>query len=147
MGGPVAEDAGKNELLALLSGPSVHREKYREAVAALLRKFESMEQARDWFNELARFLPAGPDEHLQDFLRFALLGVCFGFIERELSPYLPEHLAIVPPLLDEVRSVYDQISATSAEYDPEEFRYRAYDYGLHKATYLDWCLYLSHDPY
>ncbi len=143
----MVEDADKSELLAILSRPSAKREQYRDTVAEVLRKFESMEQARDCFNELARFMPADPDEHLQDFLRFALLGVCFGFIERDLSPFLPEHVAIVPPLLADVRSVYEQISATAAGYDPEEFRYRAYDYGLHKATYLDWQLYLSHEPY
>ena len=56
-------------------------------------------------------------------------------------------MAIIPPLLDDIQGVFDRLRKLNADYDPDEFRFRAYDYGIHKAYYLDWCLYLSKDCY
>ena len=96
---------------------------------------------------LQPLLPGGVDEELADFFRFALLGLCVGFSDRYLSPHLKAHTAIVPALLEDIRGVFDQLKAMGADYDPEVFRFNAYDYGVHKAYYLDWQLYLSKDLY
>ncbi|MCZ6556484.1 MAG: hypothetical protein O7A69_01755 [SAR324 cluster bacterium] len=87
------------------------------------------------------------EEPLAEYFRFALLGVGVGFAERNLSPRDEKHLEIIPPLLEEIRAVYDHLTAAEAPYDPDEFRFKAYDYGIHKAYYLDWRLYLSKELY
>jgi hypothetical protein len=93
--------------------------------------------------ELAPYLARDAVEELAEFERFALLGVCSGFVERDLSPYLPQHVEIVAPLLEEIRAVYLELRRLDAAYDPHEFRMRAFHYGVHKASYLDWRLYGS----
>ena len=100
-----------------------------------------------WLEHLAQHLPATQEPELARYFHFALLGVCVAFLERGLSPYLPEHLEILPPLLEDIRGVYERIRAMDAGYNPEEFCRRAYEYGIHKATYLDWQLYLSKEMY
>ena len=96
---------------------------------------------------LRALVPSEPDEELAGYLSFAVLGVAVGFAERNLSPRDEAHLAIVPPLLEDIRSVYGQLHDLGGDYDGEEFRFRAYDYGIHKAYYLDWRLYLSKELY
>lgn len=114
---------------------------------ALVRRVETAEQAREWLKVFDQFLPEDIPDQLADYLRYALLGVCLGFIERDLSPYVGEHLAIIPPLLDDIRAVYERVQAQGADVDVNEFRFRAFDYGVHKAYYLDWTLYMSREPY
>jgi len=100
------------------------------------------------YYEILNCEKASPDEpELATFERFALMGVSAGFVERNLSPHLPEHTAIIQPLLEEIRSVYGQLIQQGLTFDPEEFRLRAFHYGLHKASYLDWTLYLSKECY
>lgn len=117
-----------------------------ETLALLARTCEDP-QAREWMGHLSVHLPGDAPPPLQEYLRLALLGVCAGFLERTLSPYVPQHVEIIPPLLEEIRGVYDQVQALGGVYDAEEFRYRAFHYGLHKASYLDWRLYLSNTCY
>ena len=114
---------------------------------ALVRAPEAMAPVPVNLREFAPFIPAGTQEPLADYFRFALLGVSVGFAERHLSPYLQEHLEIIPPLLEDIRAVFERLEAAHAPYDPDEFRFRAYDYGVDKACYLDWRLYLSRDMY
>ena len=92
-------------------------------------------------------LPAGADAELAEYCQYALLGVSAGLRERNLSPQDEAHLEIIPPLLKDIRLVYRRLKKMKAEYDPEEFRYQAYDYGIHKVYYLDWRLYLSKTLY
>jgi hypothetical protein len=96
---------------------------------------------------LAGGLPVPADPELADYERIALLGVSAGFIERNLSPHLAEHTAIIPPLIAEIRSVYREVKRVGMPYSAEEFRLRAFHYGVHKASYLDWQLYLSKECY
>jgi hypothetical protein len=114
---------------------------------ALIVRAQTDLQVREWMGELARFLPREVTGELAEYLGLALLGVCSGFAERNLSPYLPQHVEIIPPLLDEIRGVYDQVLAMGTEYDRDRFRRRAFLYGVHKASYLDWRLYISHTCY
>jgi hypothetical protein len=100
-----------------------------------------------WLRELERFLPAPGERELDDYYRYALMGVVVGFEDRDLSPYLEQHTAIVPLLLKDIRVVYEQVRRSGAHYSPEEFVFRAFDYGIHKAYYLDWQLYLSQELY
>jgi hypothetical protein len=100
-----------------------------------------------WLSELERFLPAPDAPELDEYYRCALMGVVVGFEDRNLSPYLEQHTAIVPPLLTDIRTVYEQVRRSGAQYSPEEFVFRAFDYGIHKAYYLDWQLYLSQELY
>ncbi|MBI3992392.1 MAG: hypothetical protein HY342_03890 [Candidatus Lambdaproteobacteria bacterium] len=117
-----------------------------EEIHALVRRVNDRPDVRACFAALAGLL--GKDEEpLAEFLRLALLGVAVGFVERNLSPHLEQHRAIVPPLLDDIRGVYRKAIARHAPYDADEFRHRAYHYGVHKASYLDWDLYLSHEMY
>jgi hypothetical protein len=119
----------------------------RAETLALLARASDDAEIQDWMRHLASYLPPEAPEPLEEFLRLALLGVCAGFQERTLSPYAPQHAEIIPPLLAEIRAVYDQVQALGGGYDTEEFRYRAFHYGLHKACYLDWRLYLSNTCY
>ncbi len=99
---------------------------------------------------LAVLLPLIPEKTgdiLDEFFRFALLGVSVGFSERNLSHRDEAHLSIVRPLLADIRSVYERLCELGTGFDQEEFRLRAYDYGIHKAYYLDWQLYLSKELY
>jgi hypothetical protein len=138
----------QNELYAPLGDPEqqgIAAEPVQE-IHALVRRVNDRPEVRACFEALASLL--GDDEEpLAEFLRLALLGVAVGFVERNLSPHLAQHRRIVPPLLDDIRGVYGMASTRHADYDPDEFRHRAYHYGLHKASYLDWDLYLSHEMY
>jgi hypothetical protein len=96
---------------------------------------------------LAQYLPAPTDTELAEYERLALLGVSAGFVERHLSPHLAAHTAIIPPLIEEIRSVYREVKRLGMPYSAEEFRLRAFHYGVHKASYLDWQLYLSKELY
>ena len=100
-----------------------------------------------WLEHLSQHLPAVQEAELGRYFRFALLGVCAGFMERGLSPYLPEHVEIIAPLLADIQGVFDRIQSMNAAYSPEEFCQQAYAYGVHEATYLDWDLYLSKEMY
>jgi hypothetical protein len=119
----------------------------RAETLALLAHARGDVLVRQWMQDLIGHVPADVSPVLEEYLRLALLGVCAGFQERALSPYAPQHVEIIPPLLEEVRAVYDQLQALGGEYDQDEFRYRAFHYGLHKACYLDWRLYLSNTCY
>ena len=125
------------------------REEAREGQDSreLVRRAESQPLVLAAFQELSRIVPTDDPEELSGFLRYALLGVSVGFVERNLSPYLPEHVEIIPPLLKDIRSVFRRLKKLRGTYDEEEFRYRAFDYGIHKAYYLDWRLYLSKELY
>lgn len=108
---------------------------------------ESDPQVQAFSRELVRYVGGHGDEELAEYERLAVLGVCAGFAERQLSPYIAEHIAIVPALLEEIRTVYAQLRKLGTTYDPAEFRIRAFHYGVHKASYLDWRLYLSKECY
>ena len=125
--------------------PDVAAEPVQE-IHALLRRVNDRPEVRACYEALAPLLGEA-EEPLAEFLRLALLGVAVGFVERNLSPHLEQHRRIVPPLLDDIRGVYDQANSQHAPYDADEFRHRAYHYGMHKASYLDWDLYLSHEMY
>jgi hypothetical protein len=114
---------------------------------ALIRRAHTLEQAREWLQVFDQLVPRDAKEPLTEYLRYALLGICLGFVERDLSPYYAEHLAIVPPMLEDIRGVYDQLEGMGVRADAENFRYRAFDYGIHKAYYLDWTLYMSKECY
>lgn len=100
-----------------------------------------------WMADLADFLPSDGDPALGEYQYCALMGVVVGMRDRDLSPFEADHTEIIPPLMEDIRSVYDQILASGAAYSHEGFIYRAYDYGIHKAYYLDWDRYMSHELY
>jgi hypothetical protein len=108
---------------------------------------EADPQVSAFSHELVRYVGGHGDDELAEYERLAVLGVCAGFAERQLSPYIAEHTAILPPLLAEIRAVYGELQKLGTAYDPSEFRIRAFHYGVHKASYLDWCLYLSKECY
>ncbi len=119
----------------------------RDDAMAMVRAAENLPPVLANLNAFKLLIPAGADPTLLDYFRFALLGVSVGFAERNLSPKDQEHLDIISPLLEDIRIVFERLQADDAEYDPEEFRFQAYDYGIHKAYYLDWRLYLSKELY
>jgi hypothetical protein len=104
-------------------------------------------QVQAYSGALARFVGGEGNDELAEYERMAVLGICAGFVERQLSPYITEHVAIIPPMLDEIRAVYRRLRQLGTAYDPAEFRIRAFHYGVHKASYLDWRLYLSKECY
>jgi hypothetical protein len=112
-----------------------------------IRQASGNDQVREYSVALARFAGRAENDELAEYERTALLGVCAGFVERQLSPYVAEHVAIIPPMLEEIRAVYRQLRTLGTAYDPAEFRIRAFHYGVHKASYLDWRLYLSKECY
>ena len=101
----------------------------------------------EWVDVLRPYAPQVTDLKLASLFEYALLGVAVGFADRSLSPYLAAHQKIVPLLLDDITTVYTQLQERQANYSLEELIFRAYDYGIHKAYYLDWTLYLSRDLY
>ena len=119
----------------------------RPDTSMLVRQALAQPDVRTYLEVISAPLALEPEQPLAEYLRLALIGVAATFAERNLSPYVLEHVAIIEPLLDDIRAVYAQILAQQAAYDHEEFRYRAYDYGVHKAHYLDWRLYLSKEMY
>jgi hypothetical protein len=137
----------RDTLLASLREPPPSAAAHNDETRALIRRLDRLERAREWLRVFEQFLPPGQEGSAREMLQYALLGLCLGFIERDLSPFVAEHLAIVPPMLEDVRSVYDQAAVQSSAIDPEEFRFRAFDYGVHKAYYLDWTLYMSKECY
>lgn len=114
---------------------------------ALVRAAEKQPQVLAGLKAFSSFLPAVVDPELADYYQFALLGVSVGFSERNLSSEDELHQEIIPPLLKDIRIVFQRLKHLKADYDPEQFRYQAYDYGIHKAYYLDWRLYLSKSLY
>lgn len=137
----------KSELLSLILRPSGRKEPPLPLPAALRNKARSRQDFEDWYETLKEFLPDEEDGELAEYFQFALMGLVVAFGDRHLSPYLPAHTAIIPPLLEDIRAVYGQIRDSGAEYNREEFIFRAFDYGIHKAYYLDWSLYISKDMY
>ena len=137
----------REELLAVLRQAEPLDEAAVTETRALIRRAHTLEQAREWLKVFDQLLPRDTAGELQEYLRYALLGVCLGFVERELTPYHADHLAIVPPLLEDIRGVYDQLEGMGVQPDGEVFRFRAFDYGVHKAYYLDWTLYMSKECY
>ena len=137
----------RNALLASLSQAEPAPAERTEETRALIRRANTLEKAREWLKVFDQFIPPDVEEPLLEYLRFALLGLCLGFVERELSPYLAEHLAIVPPMLEDIRAVYEKLEQMGVKPDPQEWRYRCFDYGVHKAYYLDWTLYMSKEFY
>lgn len=136
----------KQELLALILRP----EAAPAALAPAERvraKTEVHSDFAEWLRALEGHLPPPSDPELDEYYRYALMGLVVGFGDRNLSPFLPQHTAIIAPLLADIAAVFAQIKASGAPYSPEEFVFRAFDYGIHKAYYLDWDLYLSHDMY
>ncbi len=101
----------------------------------------------EWLSALSVWLPDDVDAELGEYQYSALMGLVIGFGDRGLSPYVAQHTAIIPPLLEEIASVYHQVKTSGNAYSHEDFIYRAYDYGIHKAYYLDWDLYMSNDMY
>lgn len=101
----------------------------------------------EWFEALKTYLPDESDPELTEYFEFALMGLTVGFVDRDLSPFLPAHTALIPVVLGDIRQVYRQVMEAGTDYSPEEFIFRAYDYGIHKAYYLDWDLYMSHEMY
>ena len=147
---PQAPKPDKQELLSLILRPEPigEAEPAAESVAGRVQaRSEVHSDFEVWLRELERFLPPPSDAELDDYYRYALMGMVVGFGDRNLSPYVAQHTAIIPPLLEDIRSVYQQVRASGAAYSSEEFIFRAFDYGIHKAYYLDWDLYLSHDMY
>ena len=100
-----------------------------------------------WLRALEVHLPPPSDPELDGYYHDALMGLVVGFGDRNLSPYLPQHTAVIAPMLADIRAVFEQIQASGRAYSREEFVFRAFDYGIHKAYYLDWDLYLSKDMY
>jgi hypothetical protein len=135
----------KQQLLALILRPRA------DAAIAPAARLQARTQVHSdfavWLRALEPLLPPPSDPELDEYFRTALMGVVVGFGDRNLSPFLPQHTAIIPPLLEDIRSVHEQVRAAGAGYSREEFTFRAFDYGIHKAYYLDWDLYLSHDMY
>ena len=114
---------------------------------ALVAAAEAKPPVLSSLEAFSALIPPHTDEPLAEYFRFALLGVGVGLAERNLSSRDEEHLEIIPPLLEDIRAVYERLTAAEAPYDPDEFRFKAYDYGIHKAYYLDWRLYLSKELY
>ncbi len=114
---------------------------------AIISSVRAKPQVVSALNAVMELVPTDVNEELEEYFQFALMGVSQGFVERNLSPFLKEHLEIIPPLLDDIRSVYEQLQIMSPHIDREEFRFRAFDYGIHKAYYLDWRLYMSKEMY
>lgn len=111
------------------------------------RKSAPHSHFNEWFEALKAYLPEEEDPELRNYFEFALMGLTVGFLDRDLSPFLPGHTAIIEPVLEDIRQVYRRIKDSQSAYRPEEFIFRAYDYGIHKAYYLDWDLYMSHEMY
>ena len=130
------------EILALDTAPAEIEDSRALAVAA-----EARPPVVAAMLALRPLVPEEEEDELAEYYRFALLGLSVGFAERNLSPQDPAHQAIVQPLLADIRSVYKQLGELGSGYDREEFLFRAYDYGVHKAYYLDWRLYLSQELY
>lgn len=143
--GSVPLKTDKSELLALIVRGS---ESPTHAAAAKMRARIETHSAFDvWLKELERHLPPPSDPELDGYYRDALMGLVVGFGDRNLSPYLEAHTAIIAPMLADIRAVFEQIKTGGQPYSVDEFTFRAFDYGIHKAYYLDWDLYLSHDMY
>ena len=113
----------------------------------LREKEQPFPEFPDWMAGLSQYLPPDVDEALGEFQYCALMGVVVGLKDRDLSPFVADHAEIIPPLMEDIRSVYDQIMASGADFSHEDFIYRAFDYGIHKAYYLDWDRYMSHEMY
>jgi len=135
----------RDSLLASVSVPTAQGA--IEDTRALIQRAHSLEKVREWLRVFDPLLPADAEEPLVEYLRFALLGLCLGFVERDLSPYHGEHLAIVPAMLADIRTVFEKLLAMGQPVEADVFRHRCFDYGVHKAYYLDWTLYMSKECY
>lgn len=147
--GMVAQGADRSneEVLERILRPATPAGAQRDETMAMVRVAENDLPVLAALKVFSQFLPAEIDPELSEYYRLALLGVGVGFKERNLSPDDEAHVEIIPALLKDIRIVFMRLKELKAEYDPEDFRFQAYDYGIHKAYYLDWCLYLSKTLY
>src|SRR3990172_7700267 len=95
-------------------------------IHALAIRSRNRPEVQACYGVLEPLLGEGDAEPLAEYLRLALLGLATAFVERNLSPYLDQHRAIVAPLLEDIRGVYAQVVLHEAPYSPDEFRYRDY---------------------
>lgn len=137
----------KDDLLALILQPERPQEPPAPPEERWQARTEVHSHFAEWLRELERHLPPPGDSELDDYYRYALMGLVVGFGDRNLSPYVEAHAAIIPVLLEDIRQVYERIKTSGATYSKEEFIFRAFDYGIHKAYWLDWDLYLSKELY
>jgi len=113
----------------------------------LVKRVEAVPAAQEALHALLPLIPQAAEARLKDIYYFAILGVSQGFSERGLSPFLPEHLEMIPALMADIQAVFLEVQASAAQVTDEEFCRQAYEFGLHKAFYLDWRLYMSHEMY
>jgi len=139
-------DRTKEELLSCLLQPEPDAQDSFPTRALALR-VDALPPAATAMSELVRYLPEQAPDALREIYLYALMGVSLGFAERNLSPFIEAHLEIIEPLLEDIRTVFEQVTQMEAEVQPEEFHRQAFDFGLHKAYYLDWRLYMSKEMY
>jgi len=141
---------GPNDLLNAVLQTSANAQAEQAEIRALVAQAKTRPDAAQWLEDLGQLVPHTEEEALREIYQFAMLGLTLGFLDRNLSPWVEAHREIVGPMLAEIRSVYEQVQQRNVEgvdYQQEAFCYRAFNYGVHKAYYLDWVLYLSHEPY
>lgn len=146
MGADGLERSNEDVLQSILSPPAPEGPE-REQTMALVRAAQQELPLLAGLEAFSSYLPAEVDPELAEYFQFALLGVSVGYRERNLSSEDEAHLEIISPLLEDIRIVFQRLQQMRAEYDPEEFRFQAYDHGINKVYYLDWRLYLSKTLY
>jgi len=134
-------------LLSSLVRSETREEKELEELRKMARNAQGRPEVGVWMEDLLDFMPPAAHGALAEILQFALMGLCLGFLDRDLSPYVEAHRAIIPPLLEDISRVFEQVEVGHLKVTQEVFCHRAFSYGIHKAYYLDWTLYLSHEPY
>ncbi len=106
-----------------------------------------MKAVQEWWEKLQSQWAETEGELLREWIGFAFLGACVGYVERNLHPLHPEHQYIYKQIIRDVTDVFQTLHDQKIEYDPNYIKYQVYDYGVQCIYYLDWDLYMSKECY
>ncbi|MCB1180028.1 MAG: hypothetical protein KDK36_20790 [Leptospiraceae bacterium] len=72
----------------------------------------------------------------------ALLGALYGFHDRELDPFHPQHHQIFKHIRSDIEEAFESVKEGN-KIDEDLWLFETFDYGIKNIYYLDWQLYLS----
>ncbi len=119
----------------------------QEKNLALVKSSSEIKAVQEWWQWLLPRLDSIEDPQLREWISLAFLGVCVGFVERNLLPDHPAHQYLYQQMIHEITEVFHQLQEGQYVYDLDSIKYQLYDYGIQGVYYLDWKLYMSKELY
>ena len=112
---------------------------YRKKEMESLKERISLSEVEEVFSKLK--IQEYENELLRSGVKSAILGLIYGFKDRELDPFHKDHFSIFMEIIPEIESAFNSVN--NENLDEEQWLFECFDYGIKHIYYLDWQLYLS----